>query len=586
MVVVNVVSSILLLSGLILYRFIFPKKKINLFSLLLLISILPIISIFRPGDYESGDFNIHIYRIMSFYDSLREGNIMPSWAGELNATYGNPLFIFNYSLPYYIISFFHFLGISFIDSTKMYLGLTLYLSGIFMYLWIKNLTGNKLAAFTSAIFYIFSPYHLIDVHFRATLGESTIFLLLPLLFLSITQYFKKKRLICLVLVSLFTDLLFLAHPLIGSVFFGIVLLYILFITFNSKQLKAFIHIAIALIMGVIASMPVWISFIIYSPYTFKLPPFADNIVQIEFFQHLFFSPWRYGFLFQGHKGELAHLIGYTQLFILVISIFMIIFKKIPKKIHKHYVFWVSICLITLFFMSPLSNFTWHYINNISPMLAVFGRLSLAISFFTSIIAGYFIIVFSNDIRKKNFFYILVAITIGYTFLNWGHRRVIPEIDDSVLRKSVWKSSAIEGPSYFANTKWANKSGFWFDKRPLSSLDILEGEGVDRQIEKKSTKHIYSINAETPITIRENTLYFPGWTLISNGKKITIYPDNKGIINAKLPKGLQCIELIYEDIQPYKLFKQISFISFITLAIAIFIIAIKKYFIRSKSYEAK
>ena len=180
MVFVNVIASSLVLLGIITYRFVYPKKKINLFIFLLFISILPIISIFRAGDYESGDFNIHIYRIMAFYDSLLEGNFMPSWAGELNATYGNPLFIFNYSLPYYIISFFHFIGITFISSMKIYLGLTLYLSGIFMYLWVRELTGNKLAAFTSAIFYIFSPYHLIDVHFRATLGESTIIMLAPI----------------------------------------------------------------------------------------------------------------------------------------------------------------------------------------------------------------------------------------------------------------------------------------------------------------------------------------------------------------------------------------------------------------------
>src|SRR3990167_11280779 len=114
MVVVNIISSLLLFGGVLIYRYIYPKKKINLFFLLILISILPIISIFRIGTYESGDFNIHIYRIMSFYDSLKEGILIPSWAAELNATYGNPLFIFNYSLPYYLISLFHFLGISFI----------------------------------------------------------------------------------------------------------------------------------------------------------------------------------------------------------------------------------------------------------------------------------------------------------------------------------------------------------------------------------------------------------------------------------------------------------------------------------------
>jgi len=97
----------------------------------------------------------------------------------LNATYGNPLFIFNYSLPYYAVVFLHLLGLSFISGMKAYFGLNLYLSGVLMYLWIKKLTQNNLAAFTAAIFYLFNPYHLIDIHLRATLGESTIFTLAP-----------------------------------------------------------------------------------------------------------------------------------------------------------------------------------------------------------------------------------------------------------------------------------------------------------------------------------------------------------------------------------------------------------------------
>ena len=189
MVYVNLTASFILCAGLLIYKYVYPKRDINLFVVLILVSILPLLSLLRPGAYESGDFNIHIYRIMSFYDSLKEGHIMPSWAAELNATYGNPLFIFNYSLSYYLISFFHFIGFSFIFSTKLYLGINLFLSGIFMYLWIRTVTGNKFAAFVSAIFYVFNPYHLIDIHFRATLGESTIFTLAPLIFFFITKYF-------------------------------------------------------------------------------------------------------------------------------------------------------------------------------------------------------------------------------------------------------------------------------------------------------------------------------------------------------------------------------------------------------------
>ena len=195
LIVINLFFSVLLLVCILFYKFIFPQKKINLLYILIFVSLLPLISLLRPGTFESGDFNIHIYRIMSFYSSLVEGHFMPSWAGQLNGTYGNPLFIFNYNFPYYFISFFHLLGISFINSMKIYLGLTFFLSGIFMYFWVFILTKNKLAAFTSGIFYIFSPYHLVDYSFRATLGELTVFTITPLIFLFLSLYINKKKIL-------------------------------------------------------------------------------------------------------------------------------------------------------------------------------------------------------------------------------------------------------------------------------------------------------------------------------------------------------------------------------------------------------
>ena len=198
------------------YKFIYPKKKINLFALLILISILPIISIVRPGDYQSGDFNIHIYRSIDFYSSLLEGNLMPSWAGTLNATYGYPVFLFNYTVPYYLISFVHSSGLSFITSLKIILSSTFILSGIFMFFFSKRIFKNDFAAFCSSIFYLFTPYHLIDLHFKVALGELVAFTILPLLFyFEHKLFYEKNKLFYLALSSLTCALLIMSHAILA-----------------------------------------------------------------------------------------------------------------------------------------------------------------------------------------------------------------------------------------------------------------------------------------------------------------------------------------------------------------------------------
>lgn len=558
MVFVNAAASFLVVSGAIFYRFVYPKKRINLFVLLLIISVLPIISIFRIGDYESGDFNIHIYRTMSFYDSLREGNLMPSWAGELNATYGNPLFIFNYSLPYYIISLFHFLGLSFISSMKIYLGLTLYLSGLFMYLWMRETLNSKLAAFASAIFYVFNPYHLIDVHFRATPGESAIFTLVPLQMLFIVKYRRKKKFIYLLLISLFTGLLFLAHPLLASVFFIAEIIFVLFTAISAKKTNFLIFCIAFLIIGALSASHTWASFLLFEPYTFKIPA---SIAFYPFLQ-LFYSPWQFGLLFQGHYGELALVIGYAQLLAVGISIILIIRKIVRKEILNSYLFWIILFFAFLFLMNPESKAFWGSIPNAANMITPYGRLSLVLSLCTSVIVGYLTFTLLRLRTRKIYVYFLLTVAVGSTALNWGHRRVIPEINDAILRKNVWKSTASEGPSYFINTIWADKRGLWFDKLPSADIEILEGEGEIKTIGKNSTHHIYMVTADTPLKLRENTLYFPGWRGFVNGKEISISPSDKGIIQANVPQGVFEFEVKYKDIFIYKLLKTISMAAFI------------------------
>ena len=91
---VNIILLAMLGIGFGIYHYFYPRKPIHPLIMLILISCLPIISVFRLGVYESGDFTLHLYRAIDFYQSLSEGNVFPSWAGNLNAHYGYPLFIF------------------------------------------------------------------------------------------------------------------------------------------------------------------------------------------------------------------------------------------------------------------------------------------------------------------------------------------------------------------------------------------------------------------------------------------------------------------------------------------------------------
>lgn len=561
MVFINILASALVLAGTATYRFIYPKKKINLFFLLIIISIIPIVSIFRVGAYESGDFNIHVRRAMEFYSLLTQGNLMPTWAADLNATYGYPLFAFNYTFPYYIISLFHYLGFSFIDSLKLFLASNFIFSGIFMYLFSKNFFKNSLAAFCASIFYLFTPYHLISLHFKTTIGEILAYTFIPLVFYFANKFLTDKKFINLLLSGFSLGLVMLSHIFVGIFLIPAISLYVIFETkkFSKGALYSFGIIVVSLLISIYQ----WAAPLIYRPYMFTTAYPTDPIKNFYFPEiiDLLYSPWRYGLLFQGPKGELSFLVGYAQLLVLFILVVLLAKNKIKKEYKNKVIFWMVLFIFTLFLVTPYSISIWNYL----PIMNQAGsqRLLIIIAFYTSILAGYVSFIY---LKKSWIIYALILFSIGTTILNWGQRRVIPAINDSVLRQNLPFGIKWGDEHFYALPKWVNPKQLWFSKIPNSHLEILNGEATAKSLNRTSTNHQYLINAKTPIDIKENTLYFPGWSLTSNGKFIPIQTDKRGVITANLPAGLQKIELKYDDLLLFKLSKIVSAFSFLSILV--------------------
>lgn len=572
MVVINLIASVLVLAGTLFYKFIYPRKKINLFVLLIIISILPIISIFRTGTYESGDFNIHVRRAMEFYSLLSQGNIMPTWAADLNATYGYPLFAFNYTLPYYIISLFHLLGFSFIASLKLFLASAFVLSGILMYLFSKNFFKNSLAAFCTSIFYLFTPYHLISLHFKITIGEILAYTFIPLALCFTSKFLEGKKIIYLLLSGLFLGMVMLSHIFIGIFLLPVISLYVIFE--NKSFFKGALYSLGIILVSLLTSMYQWAAPLIYRPYMFTTAYPTDPIKNFYFpnIIDLLYSPWMFGLLFQGPKGELSFLLGYAQLLVFILAVVLILKKRISKKHKKMLIMWTLLFSLNIFLITPYSIFIWKYLPIINQ--AGSQRLLIIAAIYTSLFAGYV----SLNLKKKEFvIYVLVILAIGTTILNWGQRRVIPAINDDVLKQNISLGIKWGDTHFYALPKWVNPKKPWFSEVPKNRLEILAGKGKINSTYRSSTKHIYEISANTNLLLRENTLYFPGWIASSNEKNVNIKPDKEGVINLSLQRGKQLLTLSYEDLPLFAISKKISLLSlFLIISYFIYYLFKRRY----------
>lgn len=551
MVLVNCVALFSFVFGVTFYKYIYPKKNLSYLTLIILISILPLISLLRIGVYESGDFAINVIKTISLYESL-SSNIFPvHWAGSLNATYGYPLFIFTYPLPYYLMAFFHFAGFSFIASHKIALALPYLLSGVGMYLFLKKYT-RPFAAFSGAVIYQFAPYHLVDLHFRVALGETYSFAFIPLLFYFLKRFFDEKKLYLFLLSVIAYSLLILSHQAISLIVSPIVILFILLESKNKKEIFTGLTV---IFWGLLMSAFYWLPVIFEKQFTYQT--LYSKQVSFEPIQMYLFSPWRYGFLYQGPKGELSYAIGYIQLIILVLAVFLLTRSFYKKNLMKYVFFCLFVLLILFFLLTPNSIDLW----NLIPLINNFQfsyRLLVPISFLLAFLAS---LIFTHVKNTK----VVIAIAffaIFISILNWGNRTMLTDISDSYLVSrvpySTWEGEGLQP----AAPRWSNTPELpWFKTPPIAHIQFVWGSGVIKEIKRTPNQHIYSIHSSDIAAIRENTTYFPGWNLYINKTKKKIIIAKDGTLLFALPSGNNIVELRFEN-TPVRTYSQnLSLVAF-------------------------
>lgn len=576
LVMVNVILLCLTLLIITFYTFIFPKKKINPLFLLLLLSFLPTISIWRTGVYQSGDFTLHIYRTVAFFQNLQQGIFFPKWAGLLNATYGYPLFVFIYPLPYYLLSVFHFFGFSYIISMKLFLTFVFLFSGISMYYLVKELSSQK-AALVAGIFYLYTPFHLVDLHYRVDIGELLSFVFLPLVFLGVVKIKKTNRRSWVLFEAFCISLLILSHQAIALVSIPILFIYILFFL-PKLNLKIFLSI----LFGIILTAFYWIPILLEKQHTAS--GIFPKSVYFEPLSVYIYSPWRYGLLFQGPNGELSFLIGYTQWIIVFLTILFLYKRRFSKTNRKLVLFFLSIFFATFSLLQKISEPVWH----VFPILLNFQfayRLLVIACFSLSVLAGIVLTI----VKKMWIVYAICFLTIAITMLNWGNRTLFPDINDAYLIERT-PQSTFEGEGLGpVVSKWVDQKHPWFRITPRVHLQAINGQVTIKEKKRTNEVHDYDVRAASNIYLKENTLYFPGWTVTDNGKEVPIDFKNKeypGIITFHLAKGTHTVNVIYRNLFVQTMANFISILSLLILVMYVLSKVIHSFLRRFPSSVSK
>jgi hypothetical protein len=539
-------------------------KKYFGFILIFVIGLIPLIDLFNPGLPITHDGMDHIARIANFYNGLTEGIIFPRWAQNLNWGYGHPILMFLYPLSSYFASLFHFLGADYINSVKLVFGTGYILSGITMYLWARK-QFNEHFGIAAALIYLFTPYRFVDLYVRGAIGEHMSFIFPPLILYFLLVFFRsktyKKNYLSLVGISISLAFLLLAHNAISLMFVPVILVYTFLLWYQTKQWGKFVLSLTGLTWGLlIAAFFVFPSFF-EGKYTLRDivtgDEYKDRFVK---FASLLYGAWNYGI-----TGQFSVQIGIANILGFIFTPFVFLRTK-KKSMNILLLMFLTFCVISIFLMLPQSNPIYETFTTLKKFQFPWRFLSLT-TFTTSILGASFLLIIKNRAYKNISIFILITLLFVTTFNYWKAKGY-------VLRTDTFFSA-----KYHGTTDTGESSPIWsirsMEKEPKAHMEFIDGTGSIKELARTSTTHSYQVSVSSEkARVKDNTLYFPNWTVYVNNQKTDIeFQDvsQRGLITFFLPKGNNKVEVIFANTKLRVFANTISMLAL--LAIPIFGIVI-------------
>lgn len=509
---------------------------------LVIVSLLPLVSLFHPGIPATHDGQDHIARIANFYQSLVEGNVVPRWAENLNWGYGHPILMFLYPLPSYVASVFRSFGYTFVDSTKLVFGVTFIVSVVGMYIWLRRLVGT-LPATVGALLYGFAPYRFVDLYVRGALGEHVAFAFVPLVFYGLSS----KRFI---ITSLAIAALILSHNAVSIMFMPLILLYTVYLYwYETKKSRTFFIRAVgAVLLGISLSAFFWFPAYFEGKYTLR-----DIVTKGEFvnrfvpLQSLFYSPWNFGGGNEFSKElGIIHWVG--------VSGMLWFFGRIREQKQRLFLFCCLILLAgSLFLMNSSAAAIWHAVTFIQKFQ--FPWRLLSVSVFISAVLGAHAFAQIPKSRHMLGFIIVVAATLLLTRQMWRANGFIDKPD------------SYYAGTYNSTTDTGESSPIWsvrfMEKQYGAPLEVIDGVAEIREISRTSTRHEYTAAASKQLRVVENTLYFPGWNVFIDGTRPEVQfqdPAYRGLMTFEVAEGKHTVVVQLSDTKVRKLANYVSVVA--------------------------
>ncbi len=575
------------------------RAKISAFTLLpFIIGLLITASLLWPlfvAPFFTHHDDVQVIRTHQMVKCFYDLQFPCRWVPDLGGLYGYPLFNYYAPLPYYISGMVFLITGSYIFAAKFLFGAAFLLSYIFMFLLGRKLWGNW-GGLISGVLYSLSPYHALDMYVRGAMGELWGIAFFPAVLWALLRIYEKRSLINLGILGICFSLLVLSHNLSAMIFFGVLLVIILFILLfgnlqdKKSKVQFLLYSLVGVVIGFMLSGFYWIPALVEKDLVHVDTTTYGYFSYTEHFKGLrkviFDRSWGWGASVRevpgGERDGMSFQIGWIHLFFVVLGLLAAFLFRKKEKFYAYFILlFFVLMLVSIFMIHPRSEFLWKLFDPLKYLQFPWRFLMLVI-FFVSVIGGSVsLLIEKGDYVfrfSKKWLYILLIIPVFLlNFMYFQPEKFIQTNDETLLSGKDWDKqikrsifdylpkSATEPPAELATVRYEILT-----PNPVFVDSFYEGTDW------------FTMNVKTSghTIIRFSQYYFPGWQIKVNGAPVTIDANNNlGLMTIIVGTGDYKIEGKLYNTVP-RVFGNVITISGLVLLFGIFLLTngkAKKWF---------
>ncbi len=534
----------------------FIKKYFGLF-LVICLSYWAMQPLFTPGFFPIHD-NTQVARVYEMGKSLKDGMFPVRWVSDLGYGYGYPIFNFYAPLAYYVGGSLMLLGVDVLAATKAMIGIGVILAGVFMYFFAREFWG-EMGGVVAAFFYVYAPYHAVQIYVRGAVGELWGYAFIPLLFYGVhSAVYKTEKWRWIVVGAIGFSGIMLSHNLTAIMVFPflfIVALFCSWIAYKTKELHTIRYGVYAVILGLLLSAFYWIPAIFEMQYTNVQSQvgggadFRDHFVCI---QQLWYSNWGYGGSIPGCIDGLSFKIGKLHIIFSLLS-FIGTFIFLKKEKSKRETIFLSMLLLffSLVLTLEISRVFWEKISVMAYLQYPWRFLTFA-SFFSSFLAGAAVYIFFHASKQyvqkypAPLLFVSIGIILIPLFSLYGKyfqpqtilSKTTQDYTNEIALKWVASKTSDEYmPKDFAKPK---------SQKEIMSKNRIQGLGITVLSYKEKTQEITArVHAKEDTILTLRVAEFPAWKVMLDNKQISLIKVKNGI-DISFPQGEHLLQATFKQ----------------------------------------